>query len=180
VQLYVTVPPTEEAISLEDAKLHLRVDGDDDNTEIEGFIVAARERAEQEIQRPLLTQTCEARGDAFPCGRLRLWKDVKNVTSVTYVDETGATVTMPTSAYRLVSRSHLVPTDSWPRGTDVVVTFECGAFEADAVPKSVVAWMKLQLGSLYENRESSMTVQRFGAPDRFSDGLLDRWRDPEL
>ncbi|MEM5371352.1 head-tail connector protein [Paraburkholderia azotifigens] len=180
MQLYVTVPPSEEAISLNDAKLHLRVDGDDDDTEIEGFIAAARERAEQELQRPLLTQTCESRGEAFPCGRLRLWKDVKSVTSVTYVDETGAAVTLPPSAYRLVSRSHLVPTDNWPRGTDVVVVFDCGAFEAGAVPQSIIAWMKLQIGSLYENRESVTTVQRFNVPDRLTDGLLDRWRDPEL
>jgi uncharacterized phiE125 gp8 family phage protein len=180
VQLFVTVPPAAEAISLDEAKLHLRVDGSDDDEEITGFIVAARERAEQELQRPLLPQTCEARGDAFPCGKLKLWKDVRSVTSVQYKDDSGAVVTLPADQYRLMSREFLSPVGTWPRGTEVVVTFICGAFDADAVPSTVIAWMKIQLGGLYENREAVTTNQRFEAPGRFADGLLDRWRAPEL
>lgn len=180
MQLFVTVPPATEAITLDEAKLHLRVDGNDDSDEIEGFIVAARERAEQELQRPLLPQTCESRGDAFPRGKLRLWKDVTEVTSVAYKDESGAAVTLAPDQYRLMSGAFLMPVSVWPKGTDVVVTFECGAFASETVPKSVIAWMKIQIGGLYENREAANTIQRFQAPGRFTDGLLDRYRSPEM
>jgi len=180
VQLFVTVQPSAEAISLEEAKLHLRVDGGDDDDEIEGFIVAARETAEKELQRPLLPQTCQSRGDAFPCGKLRLWKDVTEVTSVAYKDESGAAVTLASDQYRLMSGAFLMPVSTWPRGTDVVATFKCGAFDAESIPKSIVAWMKIQIGGLYENREASTTNQRFQAPGRFIEGLIERYASPEL
>lgn len=44
------------AVSLEEAKLHLRVDGDADDDLIESLCLAATQMAEHELQRPLITR----------------------------------------------------------------------------------------------------------------------------
>jgi hypothetical protein len=55
--LRITTPPTEEPISLFDAKKHLRVDNDYDDTLIGALITSARTMVEMTINRCLLTQT---------------------------------------------------------------------------------------------------------------------------
>ena len=61
----ITAPAT-EPIDLATAKLHCRVDGTDEDTLIAALIVAAREQAEHETGRALVTQTWEQVHDAFP------------------------------------------------------------------------------------------------------------------
>lgn len=64
----VVTPPTAEPIDLPTAKLHLRVDADfhGDDALIELFITAARQEAEKELWRALVTQTWKCTLDAFP------------------------------------------------------------------------------------------------------------------
>lgn len=64
----ITAPVT-EPISLEDAKLFLRLDADPgvEDTLIEALIIAARQKAEAIISRQLITATWEMRLDRFPC-----------------------------------------------------------------------------------------------------------------
>lgn len=64
--LTVATPPSTEPISRTEAKLHLRVDHDDENTLIDGLISAARELVENRIRRALITQTLHLYLDEFP------------------------------------------------------------------------------------------------------------------
>jgi len=172
----VTKPPAEEAITLEAAQQHVKADPDDDNDVIlRRAIVAARERVEHELGRPLLPQTCEARFDGFS-RRLALWQDVGRVVSVSYVDDTGATVVVDPGRYYLTGAAWLNVTGSLPAAREVIAVFECGAFEPDSVPESIVEWMLLQVGAIHESRSSVDTMQTYELPGHFVDGLIDRYR----
>lgn len=59
-------PPQEEPVSLEEAKLHLRVDFDKEDANIRGYIAAARQWAEDFTGRSLITQIWEMTLDIFP------------------------------------------------------------------------------------------------------------------
>jgi hypothetical protein len=71
---------------------------------------------------------------------------------------------------------------SWPSTYDganaVRVRFTCGYGPAASdVPADVVAWMKLQVGALYRNREGFAAGQSVAElPGRFFDALLDAER----
>ncbi|CAG4906143.1 head-tail connector protein [Paraburkholderia saeva] len=180
----VTTPPENEPFEVPEAKLHLRVESDegddsagDEDDEIGQMIVSARERLEHQLNRPLLPQTCTVRADGFPSDRILLWNDVTEVVSVDYTDADGAAQVLPATAFRLVDRAYLVARATWPAGEDISVTFKCGAFaDPEAVPKSLCQWMKLQIGTMYEQRESETNDQVWSIPSRYVDGLIDRYR----
>ena len=58
--------PTEEPVSLAEAKLHLRVDDNADDALIAALITAARQHAENDTRRALVTQTWRLALDQFP------------------------------------------------------------------------------------------------------------------
>lgn len=61
-------PPIVEPITLEEAKQHLRVDGNDDDLLIQSLIKQAREWCENFQNRKYITQTLEFVLDTFPNG----------------------------------------------------------------------------------------------------------------
>jgi len=82
---------------LEEAKNHLKVDGEEDNVLIGTFITAAREIAEQETSRALITQTWRMFLDEspeeieIPKAPLQSVDSIKAISEVqSYVDETSA------------------------------------------------------------------------------------------
>jgi uncharacterized phiE125 gp8 family phage protein len=169
--------PPDEPFTLEEAKLHLRVDEGDEDDLIMGAISAARELLEHELNRPLLTQTCRVTLDEFPCGRILLWHDVVELIAVRYMDSTGQQREMDVSTVRLMQCAYIIPRAAWPTGERVVIDFKCGAFLRPVdVPESCKAWMKLVLGTLYEQREIATADQTFALPGRFAAGLIDRYR----
>lgn len=100
MSLTLVTAPAVEPISLAEAKLHLRVDVDDENGLIQGLIVAARQYAETYTGRAFLQQTWDQTRDAFPCG---VWllplPPVTSVTSITYLDTAGASQTWDSANY---------------------------------------------------------------------------------
>jgi len=121
----LVTPPTVEPVTLALAKLHLRVDFDDDDLLITGLITAARQYAEKRTNRAFFTQTWMRTMDFFPLyGRVEgsrapsqrdtwpygMWywdrvtidlphNRVQSVTSITYNDGTGTLQMLPTTAY---------------------------------------------------------------------------------
>jgi uncharacterized phiE125 gp8 family phage protein len=168
----VIVPPETEAISLADACLHLRADEGPEDSLIERAIRSARRRAEHEIGRPLLPQTCEKRFEKFD-RRMYLWRDVTEIVSVAYTDESGVDHQLDPMSFYIGGGSDLRVVVQLPAVREVVVQFKCGAFDVDTVPETVVEWMLLQIGAIYENRSPVDSVQTYEIPGRFVDGLLD-------
>lgn len=172
----VTTPPATEAITLEQAQYQVKADSDADNDRLlQLAIVAARERAEHDLGRPLLPQACEKRFDAFE-RRMYLWEDVTAITSVSYADDGGQSATLDAMQYYVTGARTLNIVGVLPRAREVIVEFECGAFEAADVPTAIVEWMLLQIGAMSENRAAVESIQTYELPARWTDGLIDRYR----
>jgi len=132
---YVSVAPVSSPVTVEDARLHLDLDDNYYDSQLDRLIEVARRRVEQDTRRSLITQTHVLSMDTFPSnGIIELpTAPVQSVTSVTYVDTADATQTF--TEYTLDSNntpSRLVLNDgeSFPtvRGhyDDVKVTYIAG------------------------------------------------------
>lgn len=184
------VTPTDEAllaVSLDDAKLHLRVDHADEDDLIVLLIRAAMEDAEAVMGRALLPQTWRQRLDAWPAGPVELGPaSVIAVTAVTSIDPDGTPVDLDVldevqlQADDLTARLWPAYGSSWPatraQPDAVSITYTCGTWGTPAaVPALVLAWIKLRIGALYLHREawtSGKAIER----NEHVDGLLDRYR----
>lgn len=101
MSLTLVTAPAPEPLTTDQAKLHLRVDSDEENTLIDTLILSARVWVEQFTHRALMTQTWDYKLDAFPCGAFELpLAPVASVTSITYVDTTGTSQTWSSSEYQ--------------------------------------------------------------------------------
>ena len=189
MSLVLITPAASPVVSLADAKLHLRVDGTDEDTLISAMVAAATQQAQHETGRALVRQTWERRLDAFPPAEIRLGlPPVSSVVSVVYIDPTGATQTINPVNYVLDDSTDsgsgwVLPSPgyAWPDTADganvVRVRFQTGTETAAGVPESIRAWILLQVGALYRSREAfaaGVTVAEL--PGRFTAALLDPHR----
>ena len=201
--LQLVTPPAGEPISLAEAKLHLRVDGGDDDLLIGSLITAARQAAETITGRQLMTARWRLVLDAFP-GPLLMHAGsgssfslpthaillakcpVQSVVSVEYLDMNGTTQVLPASDYVLDAAcepARLSPVfgKTWPPTLPqigaVTVTFDAGYGSASEVPEGLKSWIKLRVGSLYGHREEMAVLSRGRIdPLPFVDGLLDGFK----
>ena len=174
----VIIPPTEEPLTLDETKLHLRVDNMDEDDYISALITAAREQVEQITGRALLLQIIQQKYTDFPrkskedYPAIRLLKSpVAEVSSITYkveelVDEvlTIVDAEMEAEDYIITSTepAYIVPNV----GTDfpstnceienVIVEYIAGYPTAADVPQSIKFAMLLLIGDLYENRQDGI------------------------
>jgi uncharacterized phiE125 gp8 family phage protein len=154
---------------------------------LNSFIKTARLAAENITRRALITQTLELVLDAFPPAGIFLpLPPLQSVTSVKYIDEDGVEQTLSTDLYDVDTDSEpgkvvLESGESWPTTYDQVnavrVRYVAGYGAASAVPEDVKTWMKLRVGTMYENREAIITgTITSDVPRDFVDGLLDAVR----
>lgn len=171
-------PPTTGALTLADAKSHLRVEISHDDEIINNLILVATSMAEHELGRALITQTIKLEMNSFPRGKIELeMPPIQSITSIKYLDANGALQTLSSSMYKLVKDPirPSVKSDQWPTGTQVEVIYEAGFGNADAIPYEIKQWILVQIGSMYENRES-FGKQLEKIP--FVDALLERYVVP--
>ena len=183
-----TTPPAYLPLTTAEAKLHLRVDGTDEDALIASFIGAAVDTCQQITRRSLMAQAWKLTVDDFADEIALPWPQVQAVQAVQYKDADGATQTLATSVYELAGdKVCLVPGQAWPTvlggSSSVWINYTAGysagneAAQQDAVPYGIKAWLLLTIGTLYANRESVQTgVSVAALPDRFADSLLDRFK----
>jgi uncharacterized phiE125 gp8 family phage protein len=145
------------------------------------LIKAARQHAEQELNRYLITQTVDAYFDEFP-ESFKL-PPLQSVTAITYVDTNGTEQTLATDQYTVDSASipaRITPAYNvtWPSTREqtnaVKVRFVAGYGTASDVPGCIKHWMLMRIKTLYDTRDQ--TVFANGLPviqQSFVDGLLD-------
>jgi uncharacterized phiE125 gp8 family phage protein len=203
MSIQLVTPPAEEPVTLIEAKLHLRVDFDDDDTLIASLITAARQAAETLTGRQLITARWKQVLDCFPgpslmgvpAGQaftlpghaiLLAKAPVQSVISINYLDMGSVSQTMPVSNYTVDSAcepARITPVfgQIWPiclpQIGAVSVTFDAGYGTAAQVPEGIKSWIKLRVGSLYAHREEVAALSR-GRIDSltFIDGLLDPYK----
>lgn len=180
------------AVTLAEAKAHLRVDHDVDDSLITATIAAATSTVDGWsgiLGRCLCTQTWEVKFPDWACGVLRLpFPDVAAETvAVTYLDAADAEQTLDAATYDVVetisgSEIRRRPASSWPalstRPAPVTVTAAFGYGAAADVPAGIRSALLLMVGDLYRNRETvasggvaavpmSTTVEALLAPHRY-------------
>jgi uncharacterized phiE125 gp8 family phage protein len=160
------ITPPAAIVDLTAAKAHLRVDHNDDDLLIEGYIAAASGAVDGPdgwLGRAVGRQTLELSEDAFYCANGRGLElpcpPVVSIDMVKYDDENGAEQTLASSAYRLTSRARLelISGASWPSlraGSDALRIRYLAGYEV--VPAPIVASVLLMTGDLYANRETGV------------------------
>ena len=203
--MQLITPPAAEPISLAEAKLHLRVDFDDDDSLIQVLISAARQAAETLTNRQLMAARWRMVLDSFPGPSLMgvpagqtftlpghavlLPKSpVASVVEIRYLDMAGVSQVMPSAHYtvdKACEPARITPVfgQIWPVALPqigaVSVTFDAGYGGAADVPEGLKSWIKLRLGSLYAHREEVASMARGRIdPLPFVDGLLDPYKVP--
>lgn len=173
----IVVPPTIEPITLEEARMHLRLTADSNNDSppiyshpedllVLSLISAARDYCEQNLMRSLALQTVETVLDDFPAGAIELsGSPITQIVSIVYIDPDSNEQTLASSAYTLDNAQEpgrVLPVDTWPKtaGTTnaVHIRYETG-YSSDSpnlnpIPPSIRQAMLLLIGHWYENREA--------------------------
>lgn len=158
---------TDEPVSLEDEKEHLRLDITADDAYVADCITAARVFVEGQTKRCLMPQTYDYKIDyAWPYkyGGVRIdlpLNPVTSVTSITYVDSNGASQTLASNKYTLAARTHdsfivpaygvSLPDVRWVPNA-ITVRFVVG--DSSNIPKELHRAVMILAGHYYEFRET--------------------------
>jgi uncharacterized phiE125 gp8 family phage protein len=157
----VLIEAPEPLLSLDEAKAHLRVDHDDEDTLIEGFIagaVAWMDGWQGVLRRCILTQTWAIRTDGLRSMRLP-FPDVQSAV-VTYLDAAGDSQTVDPANYRVYTQcgaGHLVLADDFAvptvlSGREDAVTITA-VFGTDEAPPPLKVAALMLVGHWYRHRE---------------------------
>lgn len=185
-----TVDPTIDPVTLAEAKLHLRVDGNDEDSLIEGIITAAVDFFEKRTGRALINQTWSYTIDNWyasldPVKPLWLYlprAPLSSVTSIYYIATDGSSTLWASSNYTVDTNSEpgrlaLAYSKTWPVTREVVnaitITYVAGyGATAASVPVGIKRALMVLISDLYNNRGSieemggkeSMPLDRIIAP----------------
>lgn len=173
---------TVEPVTVEEAKLHLRVDHSDEDGLIGRVVQVAREDAETICLHKFITQTWDWYLDEFPAGNaVELpMNPVQSITGIWYTPEDGAETEFASSNYATdviskPARIKLKSTASWPsdelevmNGVRIRMVVGMGDDPADVDVRAIQAMM-LMIGHYYENREQ-VVIQQGGNVVRLPDG----------
>lgn len=148
-----TVAPACEPVSLEEAKLYLRVDSDEDDTLIDDLITASRMMAEQWLRRSLITQTWKLAYDDGIAERVWLpMGPVSAITSLAVVSSNDSSQTIDSDAYWLNAAKTELTMNSALIGFRVEISYTAGYGAAADVPKPIKQGMLAHMAAMYDNR----------------------------
>lgn len=167
MRVVVVTPPADPVVTLEKAKQHLRIDGNDDDALITGMVAAVTNHIDGPqgwLGRSLGVQTLELRLDHFsyPACRcdIRLpYAPVIEVLSVKYIGSAGGEQTVDPAAYELLGDEiALAFGQTWPttrvQREAIRIRYRAGYEE---LPPAITAAILLMVGDLYANREGVIT-----------------------
>ena len=153
---------TTNAVSLAEAKTHLRVDSDDEDTYISTLIVSAQRQVEAFTNRCLSDTTYELHLSSFPAGGIVLpFSPLKTLTSVKYYDGDNNQRTWVEDTDYFYTISEEPPMIRYLDGTEsvyesrmdnVIVRFIAGYTSPAVIPPGLQHSIKLLLTDLYEMR----------------------------
>ncbi len=171
-----------EPITLQQAKDHLRVVIPDEDDYILSLITAARQMAEGRLNRTLVLRTRRQVFDRDSTSYALRKPPVVSVDQVSALDQAGTATPVDETMFRVRQYGEDAPPEiealsgaTWPgllrTGSLLAVDYLAG-YPAGEVPSPIIAWMKLVIGALYEQRESMVVgVSVAMIPEEFN-----RWR----
>lgn len=198
--LKLVTAPTAFPVTRDQAKAHLRVDTDDDNTSIDAFIEAATDVAESFQGRALIDQTWDLYLDAWPAA---VWSGVRQVYEIRIpkppllevvglfnLDSAGAEQPVDSGLYTVDTANEpgriVLKSGSWPTLPDLAnavrVRFRAGYVDNSSSPavgsvsKATFAAILIIVADLYANRESVVIGQTVAKVPWAAEALLRRHR----
>lgn len=186
MSLKLITSPTSGAITLAEAKLHLRVTHSAEDNLINGLIIAASELCQNETGILIMPQVWEKTLDNFPDAIELPVAPVNSIVTIKYIDTAGVEQTLSGASYTLDNASNtrsawLVPASgySWPSTysgiNGVKVRFNAGYADAASTPQALKQWMLLQIGHWFANRES-VIVGATAIKSDYTDNLIKPYR----
>lgn len=161
--------PQAEPVTLEEAKLHLRVDGNEEDLLISALITAAREYCETWQARAYVTQTWELVLDRFPKDKNQITiplPPLQAVESIKFKNKDGIETTWEPENYIVDTVSQpgrvvLAYGKAWPSSVlqtanAISIRFTAGYGSAEEVPEKFKAAIKLMVAYLYEHRDEKI------------------------
>lgn len=161
----VVTPPQAEPVTIDIARVHVRVDVDEEDDLIARLIAVARSHVEKYCGIRLPTQTIEASCDGFGDFARLSEAPVQSIASITYVDGAGVTQTLPGTVYEgrfdgFDTSIVLKPGQSWPQklpGSRITVRMIAGS---DQVDPTVAHAILLHVSDSYYQREPVVIAGR--------------------
>jgi uncharacterized phiE125 gp8 family phage protein len=159
----VVTQPTEEPITLQEAKDQLRIDFTTDDTLIAGLIATARRRCEVFCNRRFVTTTLDYTIDAWPNKAISLpGGTLQSITSITYTDSANSSTVLDSANYFSATKREpgaavLAYGYSWPSATlkpaeAIVTRYITGYGAATDVPDDIKHGLLLYVTHLYKHR----------------------------
>lgn len=184
--------PTSEPITVDELKLHLKLDTETFNVEyslLDDIIETARGYVEDITHRALFTQTWDYYLDEFPSDNFYKlpFGNLQSVTHIKYTDSDSDETTMTVTTDYIVEtnsdqcgRIVLPYGETWPSFTayssnPIVTRFVCGWTTAAGIPFKIKTAIKMIAAKLYENRGEDIMGQTI-AEDKFFLNLLNSQR----
>jgi uncharacterized phiE125 gp8 family phage protein len=170
--LQVVTPPATFPVTLAEAKAQCRIDIDDEDDLIYGFIGAATERVQLAARRTLMTTVYDLFFDAWPSFPIRL--ELPPVVSVTGIYNTPedaseiewaaannyAVNTNSEPARIVYRRNATTPSPTLEPVNAVRIRYTAGyGSTASAVPDRYRQAIRMLIGHYYENREALLVAQ---------------------
>lgn len=154
--------PTYSPLNMAEMRDHVRVDHTDDDPLLAALAESALDVIESNTWRKFRASTWEISLDCFPSVIELPFGGLSSVTSITYVDDNGASQVLASSEYQVdtardIARITPAYDTDWPstrtQMNAISVRFVCGA---DSIPIAIRQAMLLLVGHFYENREASL------------------------
>lgn len=159
----VITQPSDEPITLAEAKAHCKISDTTEDGYLTRQIRAARRFGENYSGLSFLTQKREIKLDAFPCGVITIpYGPVQTVTSFTYIktDETTGTLVLNTDFRQSTNAgvTRLEAISSWPSTNvqidAVTIQYTCGYTDTgeDYLPEEIPEAVGKTVARMYEKR----------------------------
>lgn len=174
-------PPATLAVTLDQAKANMRIDGSDMDALVMMWIAGVTATVEHELGRALVTQGWRVTLDAFPAAIRLAMPPLMSVESVKFFDVAGALQILDPLDYvvdAINEPGYIMPAPgkAWPatavRVNAVMVDYTCG-YTAGSMPANVSLYI---LAKLVEQFDPATRMERDTVQSIFLDRLLDACR----
>lgn len=164
--MILVTPPSGVPVSLALLKEHLRIDHDDEDTPLEGYLNTAATFIEQWSGVSLLERTYKTFLDAWPTEVFLPMGPMVSVTHVKTYDDADAATTWSASEYyvdtvkgRILPRANTAFPLPERVANGIEIQWVAGHATADETPENLRQAILLTAGHYYRNREAAGDVQ---------------------